>query len=48
MQFIYFLVYLFNVLIMSDNKNDISEEGPEEKVVDKYNLGAADLEKVGF
>jgi hypothetical protein len=32
---------------MSDNKNDNNaEEGPEEKVVDKYNLGAADLEKV--
>jgi hypothetical protein len=33
---------------MSDTKNDIAEEVPEEKVIDKYNLGAADLEKVSI
>jgi hypothetical protein len=34
---------------MSDKKEDnIEEEGnDDQRVVDKYNLGAADLEKVG-
>lgn len=31
---------------MSEIKNDNVDEGPDERIVDKYNLGAADLEKV--